>query len=423
MPRRIEVSTRSVAAYGPIAGSEVVEQLRETATRLRGLRVLQLNATAYGGGVAELLTTLVPLMNDLGLQVEWWVLEADAPFFQVTKKLHHGLQGMPVTLTPQEQSLFLEVNRRSCAAIPLGDFDVVVVHDPQPCPMALLAGERRGKWIWRCHLDLSDPYPPAWAFLRPYVARYDATVFTLPAYVAADLATPVAAVIPPSIDPLSPKNLPLAPEQARRIAARFGIDPHRPLLTQVSRFDPWKDPLGVIDAYRAVKKDVPGLQLALVGSMAHDDPEGWLYYDRTLRHAGEDRDIFVLANHHGVGSLEVNAIQRVSHVIIQKSLREGFGLSVTEALWKAKPVVGGRTGGIQAQVEDGVNGFLVDSTAEAASRVARLLGDPGLREEMGRAGREKVRQHFLSTRHLLDYLELLLRLVEQPTLTGCRPAP
>lgn len=412
MHEPVPIPPRSLEALRPVAGDEAVEMLRELAAPLRGLRVLHVNATAFGGGVAEILATHIPLLRDLGLEAEWRVIHGDDAFFRVTKAMHNGLQGMELPFTPEMQAIWQEGNRRNAASME-GDYDVIFIHDPQPAGIPFLR-ERRGarRWIWRCHIDTSAPNPAFWSFLLPYLSVYDAAIFTMAEYVGPGFPVPRVAIIPPTIDPLSPKNAPMEADEARAIVARFGVDVRRPLLLQVSRFDPWKDPLGVIDAYRRVKRERPEVQLALVGSMAHDDPEGWFYYDRTLRHAGEDPDLHVLHNFHGVGAWEVNAFQRSADVVIQKSLREGFGLTVTEALWKGKPVIGGRVGGIPLQVLDGETGYLVQSVEECAERALELLAHPERARALGERGREHVRRNFLCTRGLRDELMLLRSLLQ-----------
>ena len=411
--RTVEVETKRLAAYQPIVGEETVERLRALATPLQGARVLHVNATAFGGGVAEILHTLVPLMRDVGLDAHWQVINGADEFFTVTKAMHNGLQGMDIPFTPEMQTVWQRYNEMNARAL-TGDYDFVVVHDPQPAGLHHYTGGRGGRvWIWRCHIDTSHPNPAYWDFLAPYIAEYDAAIFTMKEYVGPGVSFHHLAIIPPTIDPLSPKNLPLPLEEARAIVARYGFDLHRPLLVQVSRFDPWKDPLGVIDCYRLVKKEVPEVQLALVGVMATDDPEGWDYLDRTIRHAGEDFDIRILHNFHGVGPREVNAFQTVADVVIQKSLREGFGLVVTEAMWKGKPVVGGNVGGIPLQIIDGETGFLVNSVEECAERALWLLQHPKESKRMGQAARERVREHFLVTRLLADYLQLFRNLQKQ----------
>ena len=397
-------------AYAPIVGAATVEELRELARPLNGLRVVHVNATAFGGGVAEILQTLVPLSVDVGLEATWQVIEGSDDFFNVTKAMHNGLQGMDIPFTPEMQRIWQEYNRRNAEKFE-GTYDIVIVHDPQPAGLLHYTGGKHAPhWAWRCHIDTSEPNPVYWDFLAPYISEYEAGIFTLKEYVGPGVTFRHLAIIPPTIDPLSPKNADMPLEEAKAIVQKFGIDVNRPLLLQVSRFDPWKDPLGVIDCYRLVKKERPDVQLALVGSMASDDPEGWIYYDRTVRHAGEDFDIHILHNFHGVGSREVNAFQRVADVVIQKSLREGFGLVVAEAMWKGKPVVGGKVGGIPLQIVDGETGFLVESVEECADRALYLLQHPEEARRMGQAARERVRRHFLITRHLRDYLHLFREL-------------
>jgi trehalose synthase len=286
---------------------------------------------------------------------------------------------------------------------------VCIVHDPQPAAMCSLVSEKARNWVWRCHIDLSTPNGPTLDRLRPYIDVYPAAVFHMPAYVPQGLDGR-ARIVPPAIDPLAPKNMAFSPEDAVYICDQFGIDVDRPLLCQVSRFDPWKDPLGVIDAYRIVKQEMPEVQLALVGSMATDDPEGWDYFNATVAHADGDPDIHILNNLNNVGAIEVNAFQSHCDVVIQKSKREGFGLTVTEAIWKGRPFIGGDVGGIPLQVSDGESGFLVSSVEQCAQRALEILRDPSLGKRLGRAGKESVRQRFLMPRLLRDWLELLERL-------------
>jgi trehalose synthase len=409
----VPVPDKRVADYVETAGEEAVERLQEAARPLRGLRVLQLNSTAFGGGVAELLTTHVALLNDLGIQTTWAVLQGSDEYFAVTKAVHNALQGHPVEWTPQMAATYWERIVANAAEVP-SDHDVYLVHDPQPAALLRVLeeeGRRTGTWVWRCHIDLSTPHEPVWSFFEPLVNRYDAAIFTLAEFVRPGITGPRLAVIPPSIDPLSMKNRPISDETLREVLAAFGIDPERPIITQVSRFDPWKDPLGVIDAYRLVREEVPDLQLIMAGPLASDDPEGLVYLDLTEEHRAGDPDIHLLTNLQGVGDLEINAFQQAASVIVQKSLREGFGLVVAEGMWKRKPVVGGNVGGIRLQIEDGVTGFLVEDVEGCARRVAQLLGDPDLRERMGEAARERVRQRFLSLREIEDHLRLFSTLI------------
>ncbi len=410
MLTRVPLKTKTLRAYAPIVGESVIQDLYMLAAPLRGAHVVHINATAYGGGVAEILQTLVPLMQDVGLDAEWQVIEGNDEFFNVTKAMHNGLQGMDIPFTEEMKHIWQAYNRRNAEQFE-GEYDFVVVHDPQPAGLLYYTNGRGGKrWVWRCHIDTSHPHPAFWNFLIPYINRYPAAIFTMKEYVGPGLSIPHLAIIPPTIDPLSEKNAPMSSDEARRIVAHYGFDPHRPLLVQVSRFDPWKDPLGVIDCYRLVKRHIPEVQLALVGAMASDDPEGWDFYDRTVRHAGEDFDIRILHNFHGVGNREVNAFQTAADVVIQKSIREGFGLVVSEAMWKGKPVVGGNVGGIRLQIIDGETGFLVNSVEECADRTLWLLQHPKEAQEMGAHAREHVRKHFLVTRLLRDYLRLFTTL-------------
>ncbi len=397
---------KALGNYRRFVGEDAITEIERLAAPLKGARVAHISATARGGGVAELLQTLVPLMRSVGLDAEWHILSGTPDFFAVTKRIHNALQGAQLDLTPAMYATYVDTNARVAAAFS-GRFDFVIVHDPQPAPLRLLRPHDGGKWVWRCHIDLTHAHPAHWHMLRPFVEAYDAAIFTMPDFVQPDLRIGTLAIIPPGIDPLSLKNVPLEAQQIRDIVARVGVDPARPLLVQVSRFDPWKDPLGVIDVYRAVRADVPGLQLALLGAMADDDPEGLQYYWKTRDYAAGDPDIHLLT---GGGSLEANAFQRQAAVIVQKSLREGFGLTVTEGLWKARPVVGGNVGGIPLQIADGATGYLVNSVAQCADHVRDLLRDPVTAAEMGARGHEVVRRNFLSTGNLRNYLRLLTQL-------------
>ena len=400
---------KSLADYASIAARGMMDEIAALAAPLEGKRVLHLSATAFGGGVAEINYTLVPLMADVGMHVEWRIIEGTDGFFDVTKTIHNALQGNPQGLTEDQHGTFRRCNAINARQL-TNDYDFIIVHDAQPAAVIDTVLGSSARWIWRCHIDLSTPNRDVLNFLLPSVARYDATIFHLPEYVPADAGLPTSYIWPPAIDPLAPKNMALPVEEAVYIVDQFGIDTSRPLLTQVSRFDPWKDPLGVIDAYRLVKEAHPGVQLALVGSMAHDDPEGWDFYNQTVAYAGEDPDVFVLSNLNNVGSVEVNAFQVYSQAVIQKSIREGFGLTVSEGLWKARPTVAGRVGGIVTQIEDGVTGWLVDSSTECANACLEIIADPGAARDRALRGKEHVRTHFLTPRLLRDWLALFNRL-------------
>jgi trehalose synthase len=404
----VNVGHKALVDYATIATRGLMDEIRRLAEPLSGKRVLHLSATAFGGGVAEINYTLVPLMADAGLDVEWRIIHGREEFFNVTKAIHNALQGGLVSLTAEQREIFARFTALNAAEVD-DDYDFVIVHDPQPVAMVEHFPSSRAKWIWRCHIDLSDPNRQVLDFLLPAICRYDAAIFHMHEYVprAADL--PPSFIWPPAIDPLAPKNMALSPEDAAYIVDQFGIDISRPLLTQVSRFDPWKDPLGVIDAYREVKHEWPGVQLALVGSMAHDDPEGWDYYNQTVSYAAGDPDIFILSNLNNVGAIEVNAFQVHSSAVLQKSVREGFGLTVSEALWKVRPTVAGRVGGIVTQISDGVTGWLVDSPEQAAAACLEILADPAAARERALRGKEHVRRNFLTPRLLRDWLALFNR--------------
>ena len=415
MLQLVNVGRKSLQDYATLVSRSLIDEIHRLAGPLEGKRVLHLSATAFGGGVAEILYTLVPLMGNVGLEVEWRVMHGADEFFRVTKTIHNALQGDPQGLTPEDLAVFARYNADTAAELDGDDYDFVVVHDPQPAATIDSYPDRRAKWIWRGHIDFSTPNASVFAALLPSIRRYDAAVFHLREYAPEDDGLARVAIWPPAIDPLQPKNMALAAEDAAYIVDQFGIDVERPLLTQVSRFDPWKDPLGVIDAYRIVKERHPEVQLALVGSMAHDDPEGWEYYQRTVAHADGDSDVYILSNLNNIGAVEINAFQVHSDVVIQKSTREGFGLTVTEALWKSRPTVAGRVGGIVAQIADGETGWLVRSVEDCAAACTEVLADPADARERALRGKEQVRRRFLTPRLLRDWLVLFNLLVGNDT--------
>jgi trehalose synthase len=402
----VSVGHKSLADYTHLVGRDLTVEVRELAAELEGLKVLHLSATAFGGGVSEILYTLVPLMRDVGIDTHWHVMIGREEFYNATKLMHNALQGHPLDLSPSEWRIYEDYNEMNARELESG-WDVIIVHDPQPALVRQHVADKARNWIWRCHIDLSTPHPPTLDHLVPFLHDYDGSVFHLQQYVPEDLAAGGKVhICPPAIDPLSPKNMALSPEDAAFVCDQFGVDVDRPLMCQVSRFDPWKDPIGVIDAYRSVTEEIPNVQLALVGSMATDDPEGWTFFNSTLEHARGDEDIKILNNLNNVGAIEVNAFQSQSDVLVQKSTREGFGLTVSEALWKARPFIGGDVGGIPLQVEDGRTGYLVSSPAECAERTIEVLREPELGKRLGRAGKEHVREHFLTPRLLRDWLRI-----------------
>jgi trehalose synthase len=419
MLESVDVGTRSLASYRGVAPDHLLDELIERAAGLKGARVLHVNATPYGGGVSELLRSVVPLLNDLGLIADWRVIRGDARFFEITKLMHNALQGAQVEMSEAQQALYLDITDENARAF-AEEYDFVIIHDPQPAAVLSVRGKGACRWVWRCHIDTSAPNAQVWAFLRPYLAEYDAAIFTLAEFVPADLPVRRVEVIPPAIDPLSPKNLPLTLDTARQVVEWLGVRTDRPLVTQVSRFDPWKDPLGVVRAYRTVREQIPELQLVLAGSLASDDPEAWDIYRSVRSEAEGDPQMHVFTNMVGVGNIEVNALQRLSDVVIQKSLREGFGLVVSETLWKATPVVAGKTGGIPLQMADGVGGILVDGVEASAAALRELLTDRERAKALGEAGRSRVREHFLIPRLLLDELRLLAGLTTATPLERSR---
>ncbi len=402
----VEVEKRSLKDYAKF-DPERVDRIYEMSKDLKGLKIVHVNATAYGGGVAELLHTLVPLMRDLGMDARWEVLKAPNEFFNVTKKFHNTLQGAEIEITEDEWRLYEEVNEKNARVLDL-DADILVVHDPQP---AAILGflKRKVKSIWRCHIDLSTPNERIWRRFKKYLEGYDVFLFHLKEYFPEEFRER-SIEFPPSIDPLSDKNRDLESEEMDRVVKRFDLDPSRPILTVVARFDPWKDLFSSIDVYRKVKREMD-VQLYIVSAMAHDDPEGWIFHEKVLRYACEDEDIRFLTNLIGVGSLEVNAIQRISTLGLHTATREGFGLVISEMMWKENPVVARPAGGVKIQIDDGVNGYLSWEVDEIAEKVLELLKDGKKRSDMGKRAKEKVRKEFLTTSHLERYIEVFKKLV------------
>ena len=411
MPTPVPITPKALSEYRPHISESRMEEIRRLAKPLRGAKVLHLNATAFGGGVAEILNSFIPLLRDLGIDADWHVMEASPEFFNVTKSMHNAMQGMYIPWNKTMADLWRETNQANALAMS-GGYDFVYIHDPQPAGMLQYLKEHDpktlgAKWIWRCHLDTTDALPEVWDFLRGYISIYDAVVFTMAEYVKEPLQGPKLEVIWPAIDPTSTKNSDISHAVVRDILARYEIDPDRPLIAQISRFDPWKDPLGVVDVYRILKEKRPDLQLLMVAAMANDDPEAWSFYERIVRKAGEDYDIHVLTNLNGVGNLEVNAFQRAADVVMQKSIREGFGLVISEALWKSKAFVGSEAGGIPLQLDYGRAGRIAATTQDFADAIGELLDNPDARASLGEVAKEHVRDHFLTTRLLQDHLRLM----------------
>jgi trehalose synthase len=397
-------------AYAEAAGPDVISHLRQLAQPMRGMKVVHVNSTRTGGGVAEILDKLVPLSCDLGLDTRWEVITGDAEFFQCTKGMHNALQGSAAGIREGLLRIYEATNAANAERLRdvLEDADVVFIHDPQPASLIEHCPRRRGKWVWRCHIDASHPYRPVWKYLRRTISQYDAAVFSLPSFAQA-LPQPEY-IIPPSIDPLSEKNLALGSDEIEAVCRRFELDSERPLVAQISRFDRFKDPVGVISAYRMAKRYVPGLQLVLAGGSASDDPEGEIVLAEVRSAAEGDPDCHVLLLPPDAPRT-INALQRAADMVLQKSTKEGFGLTVTEAMWKAKPVIGGNTGGIRLQVIDHHTGYRVNTPEGAALRIRYLARQPQKIDELGAKARELVRENFLLTRQLREYLTLSVALV------------
>ncbi|MBD3368393.1 MAG: glycosyltransferase [Candidatus Eisenbacteria bacterium] len=383
--------------YGEFIGTEAVERIREKAERLSGAHVANVNSTYYGGGVAELLSSLTLLMNSAGIQTGWRVIQGSPDFFSITKKMHNALHGADINLSKRKKTIYEHVVYGNSMRNHL-DHDYVIVHDPQPLPM-IRHHEKKGPWIWRCHLDLQSPNEEVWSYLEPFIEDYDAVVLSLEDY-RRDLETPQVFMMP-ALDPFSIKNRVLSENEKDERLEHYDIPSDRPIVSQISRFDRWKDPEGVIEAFKKASRDVDAT-LVLLGNVATDDPEGDRVY-QSLLDERSDR-IIILSQQ---DSALVNALQCRSTVVVQKSIREGFGLTVTEAMWKGTPVIGGNCGGIRNQITDGENGYLVESVDETAERIVELVRDPEKAAEMGRAAKETVTERFLLTRLLEEYLDLM----------------
>ncbi|MGK5594886.1 MAG: glycosyltransferase [Parachlamydiaceae bacterium] len=397
--------------YEAAIGSEKINELRQIAHLLSGKKILHINSTKQGGGVAEILEMMVQLTNALGIKTDWEIIQGTSDFFRCTKFFHNGLQGTrDVVVDTNLLKVYEDVNIENAKRLAsrIEEADIVFIHDPQPAALIQSFPKRKNKWIWRCHIDLSSPHRQIWKYLRHFVKQFDASIFSLKDF-AQPLPHPVY-LIPPSIDPLSEKNRDLSRKEIDQVYNRFNLDPKRPLALQVSRFDYFKDPLGVIKSFQLAKKFKHDLQLILAGGGAPDDPEGEIVLEAVQKEAAKDPDIHILflpADSH----LTINALQRAATFIMQKSVREGFGLTVTEALWKSKPVIGGNTGGIRLQVVNNYNGFLVNTPEGAALRMRFLLQNPHLINEMGVNGYRFVYNNFLITRHLRDYLSVIIALL------------
>jgi trehalose synthase len=412
MLHKVSLGTGNFDKYRMVMPREVIDEVINLADDLKGLRLCHINSTPFGGGVAELLVSYIPLLRALGIEADWQIIRGDRRFFTITKGLHNSLQGAKFTATRAEswRDLYLSINRVNAAQLD-SDYDVFIVNDPQPAAMRHYLHDSRAKWVWRCHVDSAQPDDAVWQFLRPYIQEHDAAVFTTEKFIPKDLQLDKIVTMAPAIDPFSSKNMFIKRYVCREMLENLGIDRRRMLITQVSRFDRWKDPFGTIAAYRLAREQIPGLQLAMIGSFAGDDPESWEMYIEINEEANKEEDIFVSSNLTGVGNMEVNAFQRASDLIVQKSIREGFGLVVAEALWKGTMVVAGNAGGIPLQMTGGLSNYLVSSIEECAEKIVYLLQNPGISRKLGQEGQEIVTAHFLMLRLVRDELSLIKSLV------------
>jgi len=385
--------------YAPIVGEGVIGELQFLGQQLAGKRVLNVNSTRVGGGVAEILNRLIPLLREVGLDARWEVISGTQDFFALTKNLHNSLHGSPVSFSAEDREVYHSVTDANLKNLDL-DADILFIHDPQPAGLIRARGERPSKWIWRCHIDVSAPAPGAWEFIAPLVQRYDISVFSAPQF-ARQLDMPQV-LIAPSIDPLSDKNRKLSQSEIESILSRLGIHSDKPMVTQVSRFDRLKDPLGVLEAWRMARQRFD-CQLVLAGGSASDDPESVQVLNEVRERAGEDPDVHVL-DLPPTSNIEINAIQRAATVVLQKSLKEGFGLTVSEALWKSKPVIAGAVGGIPLQITHKYSGILTHTVEGTAFWIKQLLSAPDFARKLGENGHNHVRNNFLLMRHMRDYL-------------------
>lgn len=411
MLENVKLGKKKLEDYQKLIAPELYQEIRELSRELSGLRVVHVNATSYGGGVADMLQSFVPLLCDVGLHASWQVIAGTEEFFNVTKFLHNSFQsGEEFTLSKRQKELYEKVNFENAQNFE-GNYDIVFIHDPQPAALPYYLEDKKAKKIWRLHIDTSECHPENWSYFAPFLAEYEACVFSSEKYSSETIPIEKKYYLAPVIDPLHPKNLEIGRNVALDAIEAYGIDINRPIVTQASRFDPWKDPEGVIKAYKIAKKKVQGLQLVLVGAMANDDPEGWKIFKELKKMAKGDKDIHLIINTTERNDLTYNSLQRQSDIIVQKSTKEGFGLVVTEAMWKEKAVIGGDTVGIAMQIHDGENGFLVKSVEECADRIVYLYEHQKEAKIMGRRAKASVREKYLLPRLVRDELAIYKELV------------
>lgn len=408
MVQKISLRTRNLDDYRLLLGNGLIKELDDLANDLKGIRICHINSTPFGGGVADLLCAYIPILRGMGIKADWQVIRGDQRFFTITKTLLNALQGGDGSLMRREETYRIYRAQNQINAHEMDyNYDIFIVNDPQPAALREFSQESKAKWIWRCHIDISEPNKDAWKFLQPYVEQYDAAIFTMEKFKPQNISVPHIAIMAPGIDAFSTKNMPLPRTLCREMLDNLGIDRNRPLILQVSRFDPWKDPFGVIEIYKIVKSQVPGLQLALVGSLAGDDPEGWSMYAAIHAEADKDNDIHIFSNLTGVGNMEVNALQTICDVALQKSIREGFGLAVSETLWKGTAMVAGNAGGIPLQMSGDLSNYLANSIEECADKVIYLLQHHEIAVKLGKIGKQNVKQNFLIPRLIRDELTIV----------------
>ncbi len=414
MLQKVSLKPKKLKEYKNITNDKLYREITQLAKDLKGLKVLHINATKFGGGVAEILYSLIPLTQGLGIKAEWQTIVADDRLFEITKAFHNAFQGEKFDIDKRIERTYKRFNAYN-AHLTEGEWDIIMIHDPQPAAIPYYLSEDKTKFIWRCHIDTSSPNKKMWKFFKPFLCEYSAAIFTSKEFAPKSFNLPIRKkyFVPPAIDPLSPKNKNITERMAKKILESFNVDANKPLVIQISRFDIWKDPIGVIKAYKIAKKKIPELQLVLAGSLAHDDPEGWKIYKKIEKYVTKDKNISLLSNLSNFGNIEVNVFQRASNIVLQKSIREGFGLTVSEAGWKGTPVIGSKVGGIKLQIIDGKTGYLVGNIKECADKIIYLLENPTEGEKLGLNAKKYIQKKFILPRLLRDHLRIYTSLVHQ----------
>jgi trehalose synthase len=405
MLQKVSLEPKKLKSYKNLIDKNLFDKIINLSKLLKNIRVLHINSTSFGGGVAEILRSLIPLMQDIGIKAEWQTIVADNRLFEITKSFHNGLQGQEINLDREIERAYKRFNAYNAHLIE-GNWDVIIIHDPQPAAIPYYLTNIKSKFIWRCHIDTTSPNKKLFKFFESFLSEYKAAVFTMKEFVKKDFPIKKIFIVPPTIDPLDNKNNFLEDKVVEKIIESCGINIKKPIIAQVSRFDKWKDPIGVIKSYKLAKKKIMNLQLVLSGVLAEDDPEGWKIYKEAENYASKDKDIFVFTNLNNFGNLGINALQTISKIILQKSTREGFGLTVAEAMWKGTPVIGGDVGGIRLQIVDGKTGFLIHNEKECAEKIVFLLKNENIRRKLGMNSKKYIQKGFLLPRLLKDHLKI-----------------